>query len=220
MMFQIRLMRGLRHPDYFMYELRTTESVGKVWRHVLILTLISGLVFGLSGYLGIGSEYLSKKFLSLSPEEFQLQKAMFVAGQTLWGLFYGLVILYLSSFWFWSMTDTDLNRLVIMQLLVLIVLLLEKLLLIPVSLLLGVPEVSSPFSLGPIAQTLTDNSFAIHFFAGISLFKGWVVAIQYLYVRALTGKSRAVVLSLVLGLNLIYWLMSALFSIIEFEKVI
>lgn len=220
MMFQIRLMRGLRHPNYFTYELRTTESVGKVWRHVLIMILISGLVFGLSGYMGIGSEYLAKKFLTLSPQEFQLQKAMFVAGQTLWGLFYGLVILYISSFWFWSMTDTDLNRFVVMQLLVLIVLLLERVLLIPVSLLLGVPEVSSPFSVGPIAQSLTENSFLINFLAGISLFKVWVVVVQYLYVRALTDKSRAIVLTLVLSLNLIYWLISAFFSIIQFEKVI
>jgi len=220
MMFQIRLMRGLRHPNYFTYELSTTESVGKVWRHTLIMILISGLVFGVSGYFGIGSEYLAKKFLTLSPEEFQLQKALFVAGQILWGLFYGLVILYISSFWFWSMTDTELNRFVIMQLLVLIVLLLERLVLIPVSLLLGVPEASSPFSLGPIAQTLTDNSFAVNFFGGVSLFKGWVIIIQYLYVRALTGKSRIIVLSLVLSLNLIYWLLSAFFSIIQFEKVI
>jgi len=220
MMFQIRLMRGLRHPNYFMYELRTAETVGTVWRYVLILILLSGFVFGLSGYVGIGSEYLSKKFLTLSPEELQIQKAFFVVGQTLWGLFFGLVMLYLSSFWFWSMTDTDLNRFVVMQLLVLIILLLEKILLIPVSLLLGVPEISSPFSLGPMAQTLTDNSFLINFFAGITLFKLWAICVQYLYVRALTDKSRVVVLALVLGLNLIYWLMSAFFSIIQFEKVI
>lgn len=220
MIFQIRLLRGLRRPNDFLYELRTTESVGTVWRYVLVLILISGFVFGLSGYAGIGSEYLSKKFLTLSPEELQIQKAFFVVGQTLWGFFFGLVMLYLSSFWFWSMTDTDLNRFMIMQLLVLIILLLEKILLIPVSLLLGVPEISSPFSLGPVAQSLTDNSFLIYFFAGITLFKVWGMYVQYLYVRALTEKSRVVVLTLVLALNLIYWLMSAFFSIIQFEKVI
>jgi hypothetical protein len=220
MMFRIRLFRGLRHPNYFMYELKTTESVGRVWGLALLLILISGFVFGMSGFFGIGSEYLSKRFLSLTPEEFQLQKALFITGQTLWGLLYGSMILYLSSFWFWSMTDTELNRFVVMQLLVLIILLLEKGILIPVSLLLGIPEISSPFSLGPIAQTLTSNSFAIHFFAGISLFKVWAMAIQYLYVRALTENSRGKVLALVLGLNLLYWLLSAFFSIIQFEKII
>jgi len=219
-MFQIRLMRGLRQPNDFMYELRTTESVGKVWKHSLFFLLISGLVFGVSGYFGIGSEYLAKKFLSLSPTEFQLQKAIFVTGQAVYGLFYATIILYFSAFWFWSMTDTEYKKFLVMQMLVLTVLLVEKVLLIPISLLLGVPEISSPLSLGPIAQSLTENSFLIQFFAGITLFKIWAMVVQFLYVRSLTGKSRIVVLSLVLGLNLLFWLISAFFSIIQFEKVI
>ena len=220
MMFQIRLMRGLRHPNYFMYELRTTESVGRVWKHSLILILISGLLFGMSGYFGVGSEYLAKKFLPLDPAEFELQKAFFVAGQVLWGLFYGAAILYLSSFWFWTMTDTELNRFMVMQMMVLMILLFEKALLIPITLIIGVPEVSSPISLGPIVQTLTGNSILINFFGGITLFKLWAVWIQYIYVRALTDKSRVVVWALVLGLNLLYWLLSALFAFIQFEKII
>jgi F0F1-type ATP synthase membrane subunit c/vacuolar-type H+-ATPase subunit K len=220
MMFQIRLLRGLRHPNYFTYELKNTEAVGKIWSPVLTLILLSGLIAGLSGFFGIGSEYLSKNLVSSQTAEYEMQKALFVIGQILWGLFYGTVILYLSALWFWSLSDTELKRFVIMQLLVLVILLLEKLISIPVCLVLGVPEISSPFSLGPIAQSVMDNGFLVNFFASITLFKVWVIWVQYQYVRALTEKSRAVVWALVLGLNLIYWLFSALFSIIQFEKII
>ena len=219
MMFQIRLMRGLRNPNYFMYELRTTETVGRVWKHSVLFILISGLVFGLGGYFGMGSEYLAKKFLTMSSEEFQMQKALFVIGQAVWGLFYGAGILYFSSFWFWSMTDIELNRYIVMQMLVLFILLLEKAIMIPLGLILGVPEISSPLSLGPITQSLTENSFLIYIFAGITLFKLWAISVQYIYVRALTEKSRVVTLSIVLGLNLLLWLMSAMFSFIQFEKI-
>jgi hypothetical protein len=220
MMFRIRLFRGLRHPGYFTYELKTMESVGTVWRQVVTLILLSGLISGISASFGIGSEYLSTNLVDTSEAEFAMQKALFVIGQVLWGLFYGTVMIYLSSLWFWSLTDTEMNRFVVVQMMVLIILLIEKLLLIPVSLVLGVPEVSSPFSLGPLVQTFTSHGFLVHFFAGITLFKLWAMWIQYIYVRALTEKSRAVVLGLVIGLNLLFWLFSAFFSIIQFEKLI
>lgn len=220
MMFRVRLFRGLRHPDYFTYELKTMESVGKLWPQVLTLILLSGLIAGISASFGIGSEYLSSNLVSGSSADVAMQMGLFVFGQALWGLFYGTVILFLSSLWFWSMTDTDMNRFVVVQLMVLILLLIEKVLLIPVSLVLGVPEVSSPFSLGPIVQTFTSQTFLINFFASITVFKLWAMWIQYKYVRALTEKSRVVTLALVIGLNLLYWLFSALFSIIQFEKII
>ncbi|MBM4761495.1 hypothetical protein [Bacillus sp. B15-48] len=218
--FQIRLLRGLRRPNDYIYDLKNTESVGKVWRHVIALILLSGFVSGLSAFFGIGGEYLADELTKASAAEFEWKKLLFLIGQVLWGFFYGAVILYLSSLWFWSMTDTGLRKFLVMQLIVLLVLLVEKLLFIPVSLLLGVPELSSPFSFGPIAQSLTNNAFIVNFFSAITIFKLLAMWIQYCYVRGLTEKSRAIVLGLVLGLNLLYWLFTAVFSIIHFENII
>jgi hypothetical protein len=219
-MYQTRLIRGLRRPDYFTYELKQTEDVGKVWKQALLLILLSGLVFGVSAFFGLGSEYLSSKLTDLSRTELEMHKALFVIGQILWGLFYGTAIIYLSALWFWSMTDTDLNSFVVVQMMVLLILLLEQLLFIPVSMLLGVPAESSPFSLGPIAQVISNNSFILNFLASITVFKLWAIYIQYIYVRALTEEPRGVVLGMVLGLNLMYWLFNAIFSIIQFEKIL
>jgi hypothetical protein len=220
MMSQSKLIRGLRRPDYFTYELKQTEDVGRVWKQALLLIVLSGFVFGLSAFFGLGSEYLSSKLTDLTRSELEMHKALFVIGQILWGLFYGAVIIYLSALWFWSMTDTDLNTFVVVQMMVLLILLLEQAIFIPVSMLLGVPAESSPFSLGPIAQVLTSQTFVINFLASITIFKLWAIYIQYLYVRALTEKPRGVVLGMVLGLNLMYWLFNAIFSIIQFEKIL
>ena len=220
MMFQIRLLRGLRHPSYFTYELKSTEAVGRIWKQPLLLIILSGFLFGLSAHFGIGSEYLSKQLPEMARAGFEMQKALFIAGQVLWGLFYGMAIIYLSALFFWTLSDTELNRFVVMQLLVLMILLLEKALLIPINLKLGVPEISSPFSFGPIAQSLTKNSFLITFFASITIFKLWAISIQYIYIRALTEKSRAIVLAMVLGWSLLLWVITAFFSIIQFEKII
>lgn len=214
------LIRGLKHPNYFTYELKNNESIGRVWMQVVALIALSGFISGISAFYGIGSEYLARSLIGMPAEQYEMQKALFVTGQTLWGLFYGTMVIFLSAFWFWSLTDTEFKRYVVMQLLVMLILLLEKLLLIPISLYLGVPEASSPFSLGPIVQSFTDHSVLVTFFASISIFKVWVIWVQYQYVRALTEKSRAVVWALVLGLNLSYWLLGALFSIIQFEKII
>lgn len=219
-MFRIRLMRGLRHPSYFSYELNTIETVGKVWKHALFLILLSGLLFGATAYLGINSEYLSKKLTQLPRDEFEMHKALFILGQVLWGLFYGAVVIYIPSLFFWSLSDQEMRPILVVQFLVLLILLLEKVVLIPVNLSLGVPEISSPFSLGPIAQSLTGNQFFMYFFACISLFKLWAMYIQYMYLNVLIEKSAKFVLGMVIGINILFWLMSALFSIIQFEKLI
>ena len=217
---EIRLFRGLRHPSYFTYELREAEDPGRTWKRALLLIGLSGIVFGLGGYFGLGSEYLSSMLTGSDRTEYELYKVLHAIGQALWGLFYGTAIIYLSALWFWSMTDVDLGRYVIVQLMVLILLLAEQLLLIPVSILLDIPAESSPFSFGPMIQLLTENSYLIHLFGGITLFKLWAACIQYIYVRALSGKSRIAVLAMVAGLNLLYWLFGALFAVIKFENII
>lgn len=57
---RVEVLRGLFNYKYYTYKLRDTEHVSGVWKNTLLLILLSGLVFGISAYFGIGSEYLSK----------------------------------------------------------------------------------------------------------------------------------------------------------------
>ncbi|MCM3574443.1 hypothetical protein M3172_14700 [Mesobacillus subterraneus] len=217
---RIHVLRGLFYPDLYTYKLRDSEYVPGVWKNTTMLVLLSGLIFGISAYFGIGSEYLSKNLTAVSRENYELHKLLFMIGQLIWGLFYGLAMIFIPALFFWTFSDIELKKFVTVQLYVMPVLLLEKVINIPLATGLGLIKTSSPFSLGVIAQYITNNDFIIYFLAAITLFKVWVIFIEYKYIKMLTGKRPGIVLLLVIGINLIFWLFSALFSFIQFEKIL
>lgn len=217
---RIHVLRGLFYPDLYTYKLRDSEYVPGVWKNTAMLVLLSGLIFGISAYFGIGSEYLSKNLTAVSRENYELHKLLFMIGQLIWGLVYGVGMIFIPALFFWTFSDIELKKFVTVQLYVMPVLLLEKVINIPLATGLGLIKTSSPFSLGIIAQYITNNDFVIYFLAAITLFKIWVIFIEYKYVKMLTGKRPGIVLLLVIGINLIFWLFSALFSFIQFEKIL
>lgn len=217
---RIHVLRGLFYPDLYTYKLRDSEYVPGVWKNTAMLVLLSGLIFGISAYFGIGSEYLSKNLTAVSRENYELQKLLFMIGQLIWGLFYGIAMIFIPALFFWTFSDIELKKFVTVQLYVMPVLLLEKVINIPLATGLGLIKTSSPFSLGVIAQYITNKDFIIYFLAAITLFKIWAIFIEYKYIKMLTGKRRGIVLLLVIGINLIFWLFSALFSFIQFEKIL
>lgn len=217
---RMQVLRGLFYPDLYTYKLRDSEYVPGVWKNTTMLILLSGLLFGISAYFGVGSEYLSKNLTVISRENYELHKLLFMLGQIIWGLFYGAAMLFIPALFFWTLSDISLKKFVTVQQFVLPILLLEKVIIIPLATTLGLIKISSPFSLGVIAQYITGNDFLIYFLAAISLFKVWAIFIEYKYVRMLTGKKRGIVLLMVIGINLVFWLFSALFSFVQFEKIL
>ncbi|WP_226642913.1 hypothetical protein [Mesobacillus subterraneus] len=217
---RVEVLRGLFNYPYYTYKLKDTEHVPGVGKNATLLIILSGLVFGLSAYFGIGSEYLSKKLTSISREEYEMHKLLFMAGQTILGLVFGAIMIFLPALFFWTLSDLELRKLLTIQFFVLPIFLFEKLIWIPLALSLGLTQVSSPFALGTIAQYLTGNDFIIYFFATISMFKVWAILIEYKYLKMLTEKKPKVVMLMVVGINLIIWLFSSLISFIQFDKIL
>lgn len=217
---RIEVIRGLFNYNYYTYKLRDSEHVPGVWKNAILMILLSGLIFGISSYFGIGSEYLSKKLTSISREEYEMQKLLFMAGQTVLGLFFGFVLIFLPALFFWTLSDLELKKLLAVQLFVMPIFLLEKVIIIPFAIFLGLTKVSSPLSLGIIAQYITGNDFVIYFLASISIFKIWAIFIEYKYLKMLTGKNPKIIFLIVLSINLLIWLFTALFSFIQFEKIL
>ncbi|WP_423408430.1 hypothetical protein AABM38_22755 [Heyndrickxia sp. MSNUG] len=217
---RIPVLRGLFYPDLYTYKLRDFEYVPGVWKNTTMLLLLSGLIFGISAYFGIGSEFLSKNLTAISQENYELHKLLFMFGQIIWGLFYGAAMIFIPALFFWTLSDIGLKKFVTVQQFVLPILLLEKVIIIPLATTLGLIKTSSPFSLGVIAQYITGNNFIIYFFAAISLFKVWAIFIEFKYVKMLTGKKPGMVLLMVVGINLVFWLFSALFSFVQIEKIL
>ena len=135
---RIEVIRGLFNYNYYTYKLRDSEHVPGVWKNAILMILLSGLIFGISSYFGIGSEYLSKKLTSISREEYEMQKLLFMAGQTVLGLFFGFVLIFLPALFFWTLSDLELKKLLAVQLFVMPIFLLEKVIIIPFAIFLAV----------------------------------------------------------------------------------
>ncbi|OIK14252.1 hypothetical protein BIV60_12150 [Bacillus sp. MUM 116] len=215
MNFRIKLINGLSHPNIYSYQIRETEVIRGLWKRVIFFILFSGLVFGISAYFGIGSEYLSKKLISVPQDEFEMHKALFVIGQILFGIFYAAIILFIPAFFFWMLIDVEFNKLIVAQLLVLVILLIEKIVLMPFILIFGLATNSSPFSFGVIIQYFTGNEFIMNFLATITLFKIWALFIEFKYLKVLTKKSSMNVLAMVIGINVIMWLCSTFLHLLS-----
>ncbi|PLR85077.1 hypothetical protein CVD25_00315 [Bacillus canaveralius] len=220
MFFQNKLTKGLRDPARFFYQLTEAERVTGLWNRAVLLVLASMLIFGISTYTGIGTEILSKEITQLPISEFEAHKALFAVGQIIWGLFYAALVLFVPSLFFWTLTDTEYKKLIVVQMFVLLILLVEKLILIPFQITFGLDQFSSPFSLGVIAQYLSIHPFFVYFLASITVFKIWSMALQYKAVKLLSDKNSKILLLMIISINLAAWLFSALIAYIEFEKVL
>ncbi|WP_079506458.1 hypothetical protein [Mesobacillus jeotgali] len=216
----IEVFRGLFNYNYYTYKLRDAERFPGVWKKTILFILLSGLIFGFSAYFGIESEYLSEKLTSITRAEYEMNKFLFFAGQIIQGLVFGAIMLFLPALFFWTVTDLDFKRLLSIQLFVMPIILLEKLLLVPMALFFGLTKVSSPFSLGVIAQYITGNDFIVHFLAYISVFKIWAIFIEYKYLKAMTDKNPKIIVLLIIAIHLVIWLFAALFSFIQMEKIL
>lgn len=220
MMSRTQLLRGLWEPAIHSYQLKSTETIPGLWRRLVLIAFISALLFGVSAYFGIGSEYISKKMTDLSNEEYEMHKAFYVVGQMLWGIVYATCILFIPAILFWTLTDLEMYKLITIQFMVLAILLMEKIVMIPINLAGGLAGISSPFSLGVMGQYLTGNDIVLYFLAAITLFKIWTVFIQYKYLSVLSDRGPKLLLAAVIAMNLSFWFMSALLSYIQLEKLI
>jgi hypothetical protein len=220
MIYRVQLFRGLKEPYIIGHQLTKSEKIEGTWKYTIILTLASLLIYSISAYLGIGNETLSNQIYQLTSSEFEASKLLFAAGQVLIGVLGTILFIFLPAFVFWVFSDTDYIKLVNIQLIITTIILLEKAISIPFHFYLGLDQVSLPFSLGVIAQYVTDNRFIILALAQITFFQIWALTLQYTYVKSILDRSNKVVLAIVITTNLFIWLAIALYSYIDFEKIL
>lgn len=218
--YRVPLFRGLREPRFISYQLRKEESFVGLWRPILLLAIASMIIAGISAYFGIGSESVSKALTDLSRGEYEAQKTLFASGQILWGLVWSLLAIFIPSLFFWTLLDVEYRKLLIVQLIIFMIFLLEKLISIPINLILGVGVESNIFSFGIIAQAFTSIELIIHFFSNITLFKIWAIILIYIYYKNLSEKSPRFLIFTLIGFYVFVAIIAALLSYIKFENII
>ncbi|MFB6467390.1 hypothetical protein ACE38V_11330 [Cytobacillus sp. Hz8] len=218
--YHVQLFRGIIHPKISAYQLQKAEQISALVKKMMLLFFSSLLLFALSAYFGIGNESISKTINNWSAEEFEARKLWFALGQVVWGVIWTGFILFFPALLYWILTDLEYRKLLVLQLFAGVILLLEKLVLLPFQYQLGIDVQSSPFSLGVLAQYITNNRFLIGFFGAITLFKVGIMFLQYHYLKILTDRTSKQLIFIILSINLFFWIFTAILSMIPLDKLI
>ncbi|WP_428910069.1 hypothetical protein [Niallia sp. Krafla_26] len=217
-MFQVRLFKTLKEPYYTALQLRKAEDLTGFWMKLILLLLFSVLLAFVTSFLGVGNDILSAELNQRSPIEFETIKSLFAIGQIGWSLFEALFILFIPSLFFWALSDIEWKKFIVVQQGVLVILLIEKILLLPFAIFLGLSlDLSNPFSLGIIGQALTNQEYVLQILSQISIFKIWAIVLQYKYIKVLADHSAKRTALFVIGFNVVILLISAFFSIMDLE---
>ena len=219
-MYYVRLLRGLKEPYLTSQQLIKAEKITGFWKKGLWLLFITLIVSGLTAYFGIGNELVSKELNNLSSTGFEAIKSLFAAGQITWSIIAILLIMTIPSLFFWSVSDIEWKKYIIVQFFVVTITLIEKVILIPFTIFIGLPDLSNPFSFGIIGQYLTSNDIILQFLAQISIFKIWAVILQFKYVKAFSEKSASQTALIVIGFNLIIMIVTVFLTLMDLAKLL
>ncbi|KIL49797.1 hypothetical protein [Jeotgalibacillus soli] len=218
---KFRLFRGLWEPSDFLGSWKEAEVFIHIRRHIIALFLLGGLIFGLNGWIGIGSEYWSGQFVTLHGLTYDLQRLFFFLGRILLGLSYVGVLLLVPSLLYWMLIrDASFKKLVIVQIFPVFILLIEQLAFILLLIWQGINWYSSPLSWGVIAQLFIENDWTIYFLGSISIFKLWVMYWQFLSLRSVAQLKWWAVVAIILTLNIAFWSLTAMFATINFHQLL
>lgn len=220
MYYRIRLLRGVLFPRYLSYQLKESEAIIGLFPRLFLLFIASSIIFAVESFYGIGTESISKEITTASAHEFEVKKLLHLTGQVLWGLVYAGLFIFLPSLFYWTLTDVQYKKLLIVQAYSFLILLFGKSLNTLASFQLKVDPLYSPFSFGPMFQYLTSSEFLIVAFGTITLFHFWAIFVQYYYLNQLTEKGSKFVFLIVLALNLFFWIVNTLLSYIKIENLV
>jgi hypothetical protein len=220
-MFDVRLFKGLREPYKTAQLLGKAEKISGFWKRLILLLVITFILASIGSIFGIGNDILSKELNNLSSTGFEATKSLFAIGQIIRVLIEALLIITIPSLFFWAVSDKEWKKFMVVQQYVLVLFLLEKLLLLPFAVFLGLTaDISNPFSLGIIGQYLTNNEFILLCLAQISIFKIWAVVLQFKYIKELIGSTAKRTALYVIGFNIVILLIVTFFNMMDLEKLL
>ncbi|WP_057915621.1 hypothetical protein [Peribacillus muralis] len=215
MVYQVRLLKGIFEPYRCRYQLQNAEAVTRFGSKLLLLYFLSLIVFTVAGYFGIGSESFSKHISTMSVTEFETGKLLIMGGNMIVGLIYPSLYIFLASLYFWIVADIPYLKLVVVQMTLFCLLLLEKVLLIPLFILLDIGNDGNPFSFGVISQHFLSSDYFIHVFSEISIFQFFIIFLQYFYLKGFSERNKYFIFLMIGLFYLATWFVKAFLAYIH-----
>lgn len=195
--------------DDDLFRIRKAEQINNLWKHSVILIFLTMIIYGWMGYLGIGTDIISSNIGSFNALTYEQSKFWFMTGRIVFGLLLALLLLFVVPLILRGLTEIPYRKLIVMQQMVLLVMMIERIIWIPLFLYLGLDWYASPLSLGIAAAYLTDIPWIIVFFGAISLVQIWIIWFQIKYISALSSIKKRWIWGSVLLLHIFYWLVVA-----------
>ena len=193
----IETVKSLFLPQERQAEIRNPLTNTQYILWYLGLLLYSLFIFGLYGYLGIGSENLSAYMENLKDSRWEMAKFIFLVGKLVAGLVYPFIFTLFFTVLFWIVfEEMSFWGVWKLQLMPFMVMLIAKSLDLVFLLVLRVPEHSSPFGLGVITQLITPQIFWIELASNITLFVLFSAYLQYvIFHKSLHFSKKRVIIS-------------------------
>lgn len=220
MYYRIRLLKGVLFPRYLSYQLKESEAAVGLAPRLILLFLASIAVYAIGSFFGIGTESLSKELAAVPANDFELKKLLFLTGQALWGLLYAGLLIFLPALFFWTLTDIEYKKLLIIQAYSFLIVLFGKAIVFISSFILEVDTIYSPFSFGALFKYLTSSELLIAAFGTITLFHFWAIFIQYYYLNELSERSSKFIFFIIIALNIFFWIVNTLLTYIKIENLV
>ena len=218
---KFRFFRGLKEPSVFLESWKMTETYVHIRRHIVALFILSAIIFGAAGWIGMGTEGWSGQYITLFGLTHDLNRFYFLLGRVLLGFLYVAILLWVPAFIYWLLAqDYTFRKIVPLFIFPVAILILEQLSYVLLMLWQGIPWYSSPFSWGVIGQLFIEHSWPIYFLGAISIFKLWVMYWQFITLRFITRLKGWAVIAIVLTLNLAFWAITATFATLNFHQLL
>ncbi|PAV27863.1 hypothetical protein CIL05_19470 [Virgibacillus profundi] len=215
MTYYVNVFRILFSLDDHLFRIRKAEKIHNLWKVSSLLFLLSIIIYAWMAFLGIGSDIISTTAVQLTPVAYEQSKFWFIIGRMAYAVLFAALILFLPTLLFYLLTGAPFRKLLIMQQVVLLVMLIERIIWIPLVTLNGLDWFVSPLSFGIIASYITEVPWAIYFFGAISLFQLWIIWFQVKYLLQFTELKKHWIWINVIGLHILFWCVTALLAYVD-----
>ncbi|WP_217586138.1 hypothetical protein [Lentibacillus saliphilus] len=215
MTYRANVFKVLFRMDDHLFRIKQAEKMHNIWLSMLWLIALSIGVYAIMASKGMGTTILSQGAVWLSAHEYEAVKFWFVIGRTGFGFIFAVCVIFIPSLILHYITKIPYQKLLYMQLVVLLLLLLERIIWIPLTLYAGLDWYASPLSLGLIASYLTDVSWVIYFFGAISLIQFGVIWFQMTFIKRLSTVNAHWIWTSIILLHLCQWALAATLASVD-----
>lgn len=205
MLYRVNLAKFFFPIDDHLYTLKRAESLKNLWKLFALLIFASAGVYAWMAVLGIGSDIISTEAAALNAFEYEAGKVWFVLGRMAFAAIFAVLVLIVPSLFFYAITEIPYRKLLVMQQIVLLVMLIERVLWIPLAVFAGLDWFASPWAFGIITSYFTDLPWVIFFFGAISLFQLWIIWFQVKFIGFMSDIKRVWLWVNVIGIHILYW---------------